>query len=152
MKIIIRKAERKDIPAINALTKEMHRYLGKIVGLKFKDKELKDEEIKPSELKGILAAEDKEKGKVVGYLIFSPKTEYDEWYGKHVYLNEIAVSKKYRGKGIGKNLMNSFLKICKKKRASIKVDTLIKNKRTIEFYKKFGFKPFMVDFIRRELF
>ena len=146
---IIRLANKKDIPAINSLTKEMHKLLGKLVGLRFSDKDLRDEEVKTSELKGILVAEHKGAG-VVGYISFNPKPSFDEWYGKHIYLNEIAVKKGFRGEGIGKELMNRFISICKRKKVNIKVDTLIKNKKTIEFYEEMGFKPLMINFILKK--
>jgi ribosomal protein S18 acetylase RimI-like enzyme len=146
--ILIRQAKKQDIPIINSLTKEMHKFLGRMVGKEFSDKELKDEEIKVSELKGVLVAEDLTKKKVVGYISFSQKTEENEWYGKHLYLYEFGVTKEYRGKGIGEKLMNKVIQVCKKKNLNIKVDTLIKNKKTIEFYRKIGFKPYMIYFIK----
>jgi len=146
---IIRWANKKDIPAINSLTKEMHKLLGKLVGLRFSDKDLREEEVKISELKGIIVAEHKDDG-VVGYISFDPKPSSDEWYGKHIYLNEIAVKKGFRGKGIGKELMNRFISICRRKKFNIKVDTLIKNKKTIEFYEKIGFKPLIINFILKK--
>ena len=146
--ILIRQAKKQDIPIINSLTKEMHKFLGRIVEKEFSDKELKDEEIKVSELKGILVAEDSKKKKVVGYISFSQKSEEDEWYGKHLYLYEFAVTEEYRGKGIGEKLINQVIRMCKKKNLNIKVDTLIKNKKIIEFYRKMGFKPYMIYFIK----
>jgi len=147
-KILIRKAKKQDVLTINSLTKEMHKFLGRMVGKEFSDKELKDEEVGVSELKGILVAEDLTKKKVVGYISFSQKTEENEWYGKHLYLYEFAVAKEYRGKGIGEMLINRFVQMCRNKNLNIKVDTLIKNKKTIEFYRKMGFKPHTIYFIK----
>jgi len=144
---IIRPAEKRDIPSINMLTREMHKDLGKMVGLKFSNKDLEDESVRPSELKGIIVAEDKKTGKVLGYISFDQKPSEDEWYGKHIYLFEFAVTKEFRGKGIGETLIRKFIEKCKKKKLNIKVDTLVKNQRTVDFYRKLGFKPFMTYFV-----
>ena len=146
--ILIRKAKKQDIPAINFLTKEMHRFLGKLAGKHFSAKQLKDEEVSVSELNGIIVADDVKNNKIVGYLSFSQKPEEDEWYGKHIYLYEFAVTKEYRGKGIGEELMKSFIEMCRKRNLNIKIDTLVKNHKTIVFYKRMGFKPFMLYFIK----
>ena len=145
---ILRYAKEKDIPAINSLSIEMHRYMGNLVGRKFSLMELEEEKVSKSELKGIIVAEEKSRGKVIGYTSFDTKPTYDEWYGKHIYLFEICVNNKYRGKGIGKLLINKVISFAKNKKANLKVDTFFKNKNTIEFYKKLGFKPFMTYFIR----
>ena len=147
-KITIRPAEKKDIPEINALTKEMHRCLGKQVGLSFSDRELDEERVSAAELKGIIVAEDKGTGRIVGYVSFSPKPLHDEWYGKHIYVYEIAVKAGFRGKGIGKRLMERLISISDKRKLNLKIDTLVKNNGTIEFYKEMGFKPFMLYFVR----
>ena len=144
---IIRYAKQRDIPTINSLSIEMHRYMGNLVGLKFTRKELEKEKVSKSELKGIVIAEDKKLNKVIGYVSFGTKPSYDEWWGKHIYLSEIGVLKNYRGKGIGKLLINKVLDLAKEKKLNVKIDTLSNNKKTIEFYKKLGFKPFMTYFI-----
>jgi ribosomal protein S18 acetylase RimI-like enzyme len=145
--LIIRPAKKKDIPAIDSLSEEMHRSLGKMVGLKFTKKDLEDERIAPSELGGVIIAENIRTNEVIGYISFSKKPEEDEWYGKHIYLYEIGVTTHSRGKGIGEKMMEHFIKMCKEKGFNIKVDTLITNENTIRFYKKFGFKPLMVYFV-----
>jgi len=142
--IIIRKARKEDIDSINQLSMEMHRYLARSVGIEFSDKDLEEEKINPSELKNILVAE--VDGIVVGYVVF--EEEEDEWYGRHLYLGEIAVTDTYRGKGIGERLMQRLFDICEKKKLNLKVDTLVTNTRTIDFYKKLGFKPFMIHYIK----
>ncbi len=56
-------------------------------------------------------------------------------------IHELAIRKSYWGKGLGKYLMNKALKHFKElnlKKAGLWVGE--KNKRAIEFYKKYGFK------------
>ncbi len=57
-------------------------------------------------------------------------------------IHELAIKKSYWGKGLGKFLMDKALnhfKNLKLKKAGLWVGE--KNKRAIEFYKKYGFKP-----------
>ncbi len=125
----------------------MHNHLGGLVGIHFSKDKLKDEHVGLSELAGIIVAEDNKSKQAVGYVSFSAKPKKDEWYGKHIYLFEFAVQKKFRGKGIGKKLIRAVIMHCKKKKVNIKIDTLCKNKKIISFYKELGFKPFMTYFI-----
>jgi ribosomal protein S18 acetylase RimI-like enzyme len=146
-KPVVRKANKKDIASINKLNFEMHNYLAKLVRIKLSKKELNKEKINESDLK-------KERyyvaivgNKVVGFIAFGKKILEDEWHGKYLYLHEIAVTKKFRGKGIGKKLFQNALDYAKKNKLNIKADTFAKNKNTIKFNKKLGFKPLSINFI-----
>ena len=75
-----------------------------------------------------------EENKVVGY-IMGEKNKY-----KFIFINLIAVDKKYRGKGAGKLLLKEFEKNAKKmKFKEIGLLSPKWNKKTLEFYKKAGF-------------
>jgi ribosomal protein S18 acetylase RimI-like enzyme len=79
-----------------------------------------------------LLAEDS--GKVVGYVCG------EENKAKVVSLNILVVDKNYRGLGIGKLLVNEFIK--KAKRMKYKDVYLLSpkwNKKTLNFYRKLGF-------------
>lgn len=73
-------------------------------------------------------------GKIVGYIIaYNNKGFLD--------FNSIAVDKNYRNLGIGRRLMNVFLRKSKKdglKKACLEVK--ITNKKAVSFYKKLGFE------------
>lgn len=74
--------------------------------------------------------------KIVGVSIFYIK--YSTWKGKCIFLEDIIVNEKYRGKGIGKNLFETTIneaKLLSAKRLEFQV--LNWNKSAIEFYKKF---------------
>lgn len=58
--------------------------------------------------------------------------------GKKAKLERIALLKKYRGKGFGKNIVNYLIKYCKKK--DIKVVYMNSQYYLMNYYKKFGFK------------
>jgi ribosomal protein S18 acetylase RimI-like enzyme len=61
----------------------------------------------------------------------------DEW----CVIDSIGVKKEYRGKGMGKLLFKSLIKICKKKKISY-LQTLVdfKNKPAQKFWKNMGFQ------------
>ncbi|TFB07981.1 GNAT family N-acetyltransferase [Candidatus Atribacteria bacterium MT.SAG.1] len=79
-----------------------------------------------------------EKNKIYGYLwgyitIFSSYSTAE--------IDELVVTRKAQGKGIGSMLINKFLDICKKNNVSFAiVCTPGENKDTIKFYEKCGFK------------
>ena len=66
--------------------------------------------------------------------------EYTERNNK-VYLSRLIVKKDYRNKGIGQELLNYMIKLCKEKgyqQITVGVDT--DNENAVHIYKKFGFE------------
>ena len=64
---------------------------------------------------------------------------YSTWKGKVMYLEDILVTEKMRGKGIGKMLMNRLIEEAKEKGFKrISWQVLDWNQSAIEFYKKYG--------------
>lgn len=82
---------------------------------------------------------------IIGYLIGSiiPKCSYETiQYGE---INNMIIDYKYRGLGIGKELINQFKSYCLNKEIyNLKVEASSKNIDAIEFYKKQGFNDFNV--------
>lgn len=80
---------------------------------------------------------------VTGYLAGSinEKGAYELiQYGE---INNMLVDDKYRGLGIGKQLINKFKEYCKSNNiTNLKVVASSKNKNAIEFYRKQGFNDF----------
>jgi ribosomal-protein-alanine N-acetyltransferase len=75
------------------------------------------------------------KGRVVGYILGEPLK------GKIAYVALLTVDSQVRGKGIGRKLIDAFLKRCSEKELKYVFGFAPKfNKRTIEFYRKCGFK------------
>lgn len=74
---------------------------------------------------------------IVGFALFF--TGYSTWKGKTVYLEDILITQKFRGMGIGKKL---FLKVkeeaIKRKVRRMDWQVLDWNESAIEFYKKMG--------------
>jgi len=56
------------------------------------------------------------------------------------FIEGFFINKEYRGKGIGKMLMNYLFSFVRKKSKNIVVQVEIINKKAIEFYKNCGFK------------
>lgn len=75
--------------------------------------------------------------KIVGYVTYF--YSYYTWIGKSMYMDDLYVTQKYRGKGIGTALINAVIEKaevenCKKLRWQVSEW----NKPAIEFYKKLG--------------
>lgn len=58
----------------------------------------------------------------------------------YVTITVLFVNKKFRGKGIGSALVKKVIKHYKGKVTNIYVDTLLKNKKAIDFYRSLGFR------------
>jgi GNAT superfamily N-acetyltransferase len=74
---------------------------------------------------------------IVGMAVYFVK--YSTWKGKGLYLDDLVVSEKYRGKGIGKKLFDAFIREAKSIGAKqVHWQVLDWNTPAIEFYKKLG--------------
>ena len=73
--------------------------------------------------------------KIVGYILGEPMK------GRLANLGLLAVDKKFRGKGVGKKLVDAMRKRCDEKGLTYLLLYAPKsNKKTLEFYRKCGFK------------
>ena len=63
-------------------------------------------------------------------------------FSRGVFLEELAVKKKFRGEGIGTNLINALIKFCKKNKINMFYLSTgdFKANKAIKYYKKLGFK------------
>ena len=74
---------------------------------------------------------------IVGMAVYFIK--YSTWKGKGLYLDDLIVSEKYRSKGIGKKLFDTFISEAKAIGAKqVHWQVLDWNTPAIEFYKKLG--------------
>ena len=74
---------------------------------------------------------------VVGLAFFTPR--YSTWVGDTLHLEDLVVTEKMRGKGIGTLLYREFLLVAKKRGVKrVEWSVLDWNKTAIDFYKKSG--------------
>ena len=73
---------------------------------------------------------------IAGIMIYYPT--YSTWKGPMLHLEDFIVSNKFRRKGIGKVLMDEFLKIAERKKVNLVLwQVLDWNTPAINFYKKY---------------
>ena len=78
-----------------------------------------------------------EKREVIGFALYYIR--YSTWKGQRLYLEDLLVTDKLRGKGIGKLLFDQLIAECKEKKYSGLVwQVLDWNEPAINFYKKYN--------------
>jgi GNAT superfamily N-acetyltransferase len=74
---------------------------------------------------------------IVGLAFFTER--YSTWVGDTLHLEDLIVTQKYRGKGVGLSLYKAFLNEAKNRGANrVEWSVLDWNKSAIDFYKKSG--------------
>lgn len=135
-KLIIRKAEEKDIPNIISLIKELAEY----------EKLLHLVEITEDNLKKVLFGENKfvevliaeYDGTLAGQALFF--NNFSTFVGKPgIYLEDLYVKPEFRSKGIGKKLLQKIISLAKERDyGRVEWCVLDWNKSAIDFYKSIG--------------
>ena len=78
-----------------------------------------------------------EQGEIVGMALFY--FAYYTWVGKSLYLDDLYVREKWRGRGIGRRLLNRVLQIAEENQCKrVRWQVLRWNKPAIDFYRKIG--------------
>lgn len=135
MKIITRKAEKSDLPAVIDLIKELASYEKAAHEVKITLEELEQDGFGTHPLYWIILAEINET--IVGMSFYYIR--YSTWTGKNIYLEDIIVKDEFRGKGIGKILFEDTIKEAKKLKVRQMIwQVLDWNEPAINFYKKFN--------------
>jgi GNAT superfamily N-acetyltransferase len=135
MKFIIRKAEKKDVPEIFRLIKELAEYEKAADEVKLTVEELERDGFGPEAVyKAFVADAD---GAILGMALYYIK--YSTWKGKCVFLEDLIVSQQYRRYGVGAKLFDAVVKACKEMGLR-KMDWQILdwNEPAINFYKKYN--------------
>lgn len=135
MNLIIRKGEKKDMPSVLSLIKELAVFEKEPDAVKITVNDLLDSGFKEFPEFNIFVAENE--GIIIGMALFYNR--FSTWDGPSLHLEDLIVTKEYRGKGVGKALYDKVLAFgleTGKKRVEWVV--LDWNKRAVEFYKSTG--------------
>jgi len=78
-------------------------------------------------------------GLIIGFALYYIR--YSTWKGQRMYLEDIIVTEKYRGRGVGKILFEKLIEVAKEKNFhGITWQVLDWNEPAINFYKKYNAK------------
>jgi len=138
-KLVIREATKKDVPLILSLIKELAVYeklLHEVVATEDQLTEMLFGQKKYAEV--LIANYDNENA---GFALFFHN--FSTFLGKPgIYLEDLYVKPQLRGKGIGKSLLLSLVKLAKKRNCGrVEWAVLNWNEPSIKFYKSLGAKP-----------
>lgn len=131
MNIHIRKAEKRDIPAIHALVRELAVY-EKAEEQFVASIEEYERDFEAGVYRALVAESD---GKVVGMAL--SYMAYSTWKGKMLFLEDFVINEAYRRYGIGQLLFDAFLEEARREGCRlVKWQVLDWNKPAIKFYEK----------------
>lgn len=131
----IRKAEKEDVEDILKLLIELAVFEKEPNAVKITKEDLiKDGFQSSPKFECLLAEANKD---ILGLAFFTPR--YSTWVGDTLHLEDLIVTEKMRGKGIGTLLYRSFLEEAKKRNVNrVEWSVLDWNTSAIDFYKKTG--------------
>ncbi|MBK9318091.1 MAG: GNAT family N-acetyltransferase [Bacteroidetes bacterium] len=134
MNIVVRKGTKDDMPAVHALICELALFEKAPQEVTNTIEDMLVDGFGPHPVFFCLVAE--ENGVVYGTAVYHLK--YSTWKGKGVYLDDIVVTEKMRGKGIGKLLFAEVIRDTKRMQAKqLHWQVLDWNEPAIRFYEKY---------------
>ncbi len=133
--IIIREAVAADCPQMLELIKELARYEREPDVVTVSMAEFVDAGFGEHPVWEAFVAESA--GRIVGIALYYVR--YSTWKGRRLYLEDIVVTESMRGRGVGKQLFEETLSLCKRRGYHGMVwQVLDWNTPAIDFYKKYG--------------
>ncbi|MBK6266777.1 GNAT family N-acetyltransferase [Marivirga sp. S37H4] len=136
MSIKIRRAEKKDIPRVLELIKELAIYEREPNAVVINEDELIRDGFGSNPAYGLFVGED-EAQIIVGIALYYFR--YSTWNGKVLYLEDLIVTEQERGKGYGRDLLNAILEEADKQNCRLCTwQVLDWNEPSIAFYKNIG--------------
>lgn len=135
MEIEIRKGTREDLPAVLALVHELADFEKAPDAVTNTIADMEEDGFGPNSVfQFYVAVLD---GKIRGVALYF--TKYSTWKGKGLYLDDLIVTEKFRGKGIGKKLLDAFMmEAIRSKAKQVHWQVLDWNTPASDFYKKVG--------------
>src|SRR4051812_7197454 len=98
--MIIRRGEKSDLPSVFKLIQELAEFEKAPREVTNTVKDMESDGFGESPLFGLFVAE--EDGAIIGMALYF--TKYSTWKGKGIYLDDLIVTEKHRGRGIGRML------------------------------------------------
>ena len=133
--IQIRRAVREDCPRLLELVRELADYEKAPQEVTVTEEHFTESGFGPNPVWWGFVAE--AEGKVEGFALYYIR--YSTWKGQRMYLEDLLVTEKMRGKGLGKLLFDRLLKEVKEKNfVGMVWQVLDWNEPAIQFYKKYG--------------
>lgn len=133
--IIIRLGTPREIPGAMALIRELAEYENGLHKVKLTEEQMLADGFGANPLFQFLVAMDQQK--VVGLSLFYPR--YSTWKGKGMYLEDLVVTKAYRNRGIGEQLLLDTAKMARELHCTgLYWQVLNWNTPAIHFYERWG--------------
>jgi GNAT superfamily N-acetyltransferase len=133
--ITIRPATAADVPLMYSLVRGLAEYEREPDSVKITEEQLLRDGFGPNHYYECLIAE--EDGKPAGFALYFPI--YSTWQGPSLHLEDLFVLPEFRGKGIGKALLNQVAAAAVKRGcARLQWDVLEWNQPAIDFYQSIG--------------
>lgn len=130
----VRKGTREDVPRVLELIKELATYEKAPNEVTITLYELLEDGFGTNPIYGLFVAE--LNNKVEGIALYYEK--YSTWKGRCLFLEDIIVTEKLRGQGIGGKLFEAVIKVAKDRNAArMEWQVLDWNEPAINFYKKY---------------
>jgi GNAT superfamily N-acetyltransferase len=134
-KVEIRKGLIEDLDSVLSLVKELAVYEKAPDEVTLTLEELRADGFGPNSIYDLFVAE--QESKVIGIALYYEK--YSTWKGRSLFLEDIIVTKKKRGLGIGHLLFNAVIAVAKfRNSARMEWQVLDWNQPAINFYKKYN--------------
>ena len=135
MKTTIRKGEKKDLPAVLSLIKELANYENALEEVTITLKDLEKDGFKNHPWYWFLVAENDMQ--IIGLSFYWIR--YSTWKGKFLFLEDFIIKEKYRRCGVGSQLFEKTIKVCQKLKLNGMIwQVLDWNTPAIDFYKKYN--------------
>lgn len=133
----IRPGRKEDLPRVLELVKELATYEKAPHEVINTVEKMEEDGFGPNPIYGLYVAEDA--SGIIGISLYYWR--YSTWKGKRLYLEDIVVTEKHRGKGAGKMLFDKTMeKALEANCTGMMWQVLEWNEPAINFYKKYGAK------------
>lgn len=134
MNIVIRRAKREDCPRILELVKELAEYERAPTEVTVTPEHFENSGFGSRPVWWAFVAE--VDGRVEGFALYYIR--FSTWKGQRMYLEDLVITEKMRGKGLGKMLFDKLINEAKRRKLNgIQWQVLEWNDSAINFYKKY---------------